>query len=83
MIEARGVRGGQTVNEPLADPPLDRHVPIEISPEAGVQPACNTQFEFDLSHASHLDKFAISQHAGDASRKRSDSGSAGLDWGWI
>jgi len=32
-----------------------------------VQPACNTRFEFDVSRASHLDKIANSQHAGDAS----------------
>jgi hypothetical protein len=29
-----------------------------------VQRACNTQFEFDLSRSSHLDKITISQHAG-------------------
>ena len=37
--------------------------------KARVQPAGNTQFEFDLSSISHLDKMTISQHAGDASRK--------------
>jgi hypothetical protein len=34
-----------------------------------VQPACNTQFEFVLSHPLRLDKIAIRQHAGEASRK--------------
>jgi hypothetical protein len=39
-----------------------------------VQPACNTQFEFVLSHPRHLDKIAIRQHAGDASLKAVRSG---------
>jgi hypothetical protein len=33
---------------------------------AGVQRACNTQFEFVLSHLRHLDKIAISQHAAES-----------------
>jgi hypothetical protein len=34
-----------------------------------VQPASNTQFEFDWRHPGDLDKIPISQHAGDASLK--------------
>jgi hypothetical protein len=46
-----------------------------------VQPPCNTRFEFDLNLASHLDKIAILQHAGSASRKTVRFGFEGLDWG--
>jgi hypothetical protein len=47
-----------------------------------VQPASNTQFEFDLSLTSHLDKMAISQHAGDT-LKTIRFGFDRLNWGWI
>jgi hypothetical protein len=47
--------------------------------------AGNTQFEFVLRRLSHLDKITFPQHAGRslASLKSLDSGSTGLDWGWI
>ena len=43
-----------------------------------MQPACNTQFEFDLSQSRHLDKIPIRQHAAHASPRWSDSGSVRL-----
>jgi hypothetical protein len=57
------VNGKPALNDRAA--PRARNVPVWDRPAAGVQPAGNTQFEFDLNLTSHLDKMAISQHAGD------------------
>jgi hypothetical protein len=56
---------------------------------AGVHPACNTQFEFDLSHRGHLDKNPNWQHAGEVLNRGSSASlktvrfgiDKVLDWG--
>jgi hypothetical protein len=74
-----------TVNGKWYRPPLKgaagprQLVPVWDLPAQEVQPACNTQFEFVLSHPPHLDKNPIRQHAGEASRKTLRFG---FDWGW-
>jgi hypothetical protein len=52
-------KGHRAAGEPWIVPLWDRSA-------AKVQPACNTQFEFVLSHPARLDKIAIPQHAGDS-----------------